>query len=274
MIFDSGTKFIKHHLQQKQQKSSWFRKQKNNNNQNSRMPIWMFPKIGEKTSKWMVYNRSKPYEQLDDLGGFPIICWKHPSSGGWILSCLWFRSQRLQFVRWILWWSAVECSCVETELFRGCWKWCSWAIQTNLRRSTVWELLSISNIQIYIYISIYIYMHMHIYIYTFVFIVEHILLWIILVWDVMLPCFLVGRGGAGVICSFPTNSPCDLNIISWVHFPRSTNIIHSKTHPKKRNSSTYGHFRVRWNMFSLQVEICTNLLVTIVACGWNYVNLQ
>ena len=23
--------------------------------------------------KWMVYNGSKPYEQMDDLGGFPII---------------------------------------------------------------------------------------------------------------------------------------------------------------------------------------------------------
>ena len=30
--------------------------------------IWMFPKIGGKTPKWMVYNNGKPYEQMDDLG--------------------------------------------------------------------------------------------------------------------------------------------------------------------------------------------------------------
>ncbi len=29
----------------------------------------VFPKIGGKTPKWMVYN-GKPYEQMDDLGGF------------------------------------------------------------------------------------------------------------------------------------------------------------------------------------------------------------
>ena len=29
------------------------------------------------TPKWMVYN-GKPYEQMDDLGGFPPIFWKHP----------------------------------------------------------------------------------------------------------------------------------------------------------------------------------------------------
>ena len=27
------------------------------------------PKIGDFTPKWMVYNGSKPYEQMDDLGG-------------------------------------------------------------------------------------------------------------------------------------------------------------------------------------------------------------
>ena len=30
--------------------------------------IWVFPKIGRKPPKWMVYN-GKPYEQMDDLGG-------------------------------------------------------------------------------------------------------------------------------------------------------------------------------------------------------------
>ena len=29
--------------------------------------MWMFPKIGVYTPKWMVYN-GKPYEQMDDLG--------------------------------------------------------------------------------------------------------------------------------------------------------------------------------------------------------------
>ena len=29
---------------------------------------WVFPKIGGKPPKWMVYN-GKPYEQMDDLGG-------------------------------------------------------------------------------------------------------------------------------------------------------------------------------------------------------------
>ena len=29
---------------------------------------------GKKPPKWMViYNGSKPYEQMDDLGGFPIV---------------------------------------------------------------------------------------------------------------------------------------------------------------------------------------------------------
>ena len=32
--------------------------------------IRVFPKIGLKPPKWMVYNGSKPYEQMDDLGGF------------------------------------------------------------------------------------------------------------------------------------------------------------------------------------------------------------
>ena len=34
------------------------------------------PKIGGKNPKWMVFsenNGSKPYEQMDDLGGFPIF---------------------------------------------------------------------------------------------------------------------------------------------------------------------------------------------------------
>ena len=31
------------------------------------------------TPKWMVYN-GKPYEQMDDLGVFPIFFWKHPGS--------------------------------------------------------------------------------------------------------------------------------------------------------------------------------------------------
>ena len=36
--------------------------------------IWVFPKIGGKPPKWMVYN-GKPYEQMDDLGvlGTPIL---------------------------------------------------------------------------------------------------------------------------------------------------------------------------------------------------------
>ncbi len=30
------------------------------------------------TSKWMVYFNGKPYEQMDDLGGFPIFLAQHP----------------------------------------------------------------------------------------------------------------------------------------------------------------------------------------------------
>ena len=30
---------------------------------------WVFPKIGGKPPKWMVYNGSKPYFLMDDLGG-------------------------------------------------------------------------------------------------------------------------------------------------------------------------------------------------------------
>ena len=33
--------------------------------------MWVFPNIGV-PPKWMVYN-GKPYEQMDDLGGFPPI---------------------------------------------------------------------------------------------------------------------------------------------------------------------------------------------------------
>ena len=36
------------------------------------MSMWMFPKIGVYTPKWMIFN-GKPYEQMDDLGGFPIF---------------------------------------------------------------------------------------------------------------------------------------------------------------------------------------------------------
>ena len=41
--------------------------------------IWVFPKIGG-TPKWMVYNGSKPYEQMDDLGGPqpPLFLVQHP----------------------------------------------------------------------------------------------------------------------------------------------------------------------------------------------------
>ena len=38
--------------------------------------IWMFPKIGGKPRKWMVYN-GKPYEQMDDLGIQIFLGW-HP----------------------------------------------------------------------------------------------------------------------------------------------------------------------------------------------------
>ena len=35
--------------------------------------IWVFPKIGGKPPKWMIYNGSKPYFLMDDLGVFPYI---------------------------------------------------------------------------------------------------------------------------------------------------------------------------------------------------------
>ena len=35
--------------------------------------IWVFPKIGRKPPKWMVYNGSNTYEQMDDLGVFPYF---------------------------------------------------------------------------------------------------------------------------------------------------------------------------------------------------------
>ena len=38
----------------------------------SRIFIWVFPKIGGNPPKWMVY-KGKPYEQMDDLVGFPPI---------------------------------------------------------------------------------------------------------------------------------------------------------------------------------------------------------
>ena len=43
------------------------------------MPIWMFPKIGGKPAKWMVYFMEKPIK-MDDLGvplflETPICCW-------------------------------------------------------------------------------------------------------------------------------------------------------------------------------------------------------
>ena len=37
------------------------------------MNIWAFPKIRGKTPKMDGENDGKPYEQMDDLGGFPII---------------------------------------------------------------------------------------------------------------------------------------------------------------------------------------------------------
>ena len=39
--------------------------------------IWVFPKIGGKPPKWMIYNGSKPYFLMDDLGIFPYFR-KHP----------------------------------------------------------------------------------------------------------------------------------------------------------------------------------------------------
>ena len=44
----------------------------------------MFPKIGGKPPKWMVYNGSKPYFLMDDLGvplflETPICGYSHPS---------------------------------------------------------------------------------------------------------------------------------------------------------------------------------------------------
>ncbi len=43
--------------------------------------IWMFPKIGGKPPKWMVYFMENPiYEQMDDLGGFPTIFGSTPIS--------------------------------------------------------------------------------------------------------------------------------------------------------------------------------------------------
>ena len=36
------------------------------------MSVWMFPKIGGKPPKWMVYN-GKPYFLMDDLGVFPLF---------------------------------------------------------------------------------------------------------------------------------------------------------------------------------------------------------
>ena len=39
--------------------------------------IWMFPKIGGKPPKWMVYFMENPIK-MDDLGGKPPIFWKHP----------------------------------------------------------------------------------------------------------------------------------------------------------------------------------------------------
>ena len=47
----------------------------------SRKEIWVFPKIVGKPPKWMVYNGSKPYEQMDDLGGHPYF-WKQPNETG------------------------------------------------------------------------------------------------------------------------------------------------------------------------------------------------
>ena len=35
--------------------------------------IWMFPKIGGKPPKLDSENNGKPYEEMDDLGGFPMI---------------------------------------------------------------------------------------------------------------------------------------------------------------------------------------------------------
>ena len=32
------------------------------------MSIWVFPNIGGKPPKWMVYFMENPYEQMDDLG--------------------------------------------------------------------------------------------------------------------------------------------------------------------------------------------------------------
>ena len=45
------------------------------------MSMWMFPKIGVYTPKWMIYNGSKPYEQMDFFLGVkthPYFLVQHP----------------------------------------------------------------------------------------------------------------------------------------------------------------------------------------------------
>ncbi len=37
------------------------------------LSVWMFPKIEGKPPKMDGENNRKPYEQMDDLGGFPIF---------------------------------------------------------------------------------------------------------------------------------------------------------------------------------------------------------
>ena len=66
--------------------------------------------------KWMVYNGSKPYEQMDDLEGFPIFLVQHPSVVHLLFPCWlpfsgashwlagWIRSQFISSSAWQVDW--------------------------------------------------------------------------------------------------------------------------------------------------------------------------
>ena len=61
--------------------------------------MWMFPKIGVYTPKWMVYN-GKPYEQMDDLGvNTPIFGNTHVSEGAFFF----LQDSGPQLLRETLW---------------------------------------------------------------------------------------------------------------------------------------------------------------------------
>ena len=50
----------------------WVRHDSEKKEKLGKAPIWVFPKIGEKNWKWMVYNVENPIK-MDDLGPTPIF---------------------------------------------------------------------------------------------------------------------------------------------------------------------------------------------------------